>query len=192
MVLFDSEGNLQKKWISSVLNGNEGHPTNKPEELLDPVLLNPEEFKEECVELAKYFRNLGIRLCGTNGIDFSDDINNELEKGSLTDVIIETENSQYKAIAVARLDESKYLKIEYLCSIGKGGGSSIIDRIQNFLHYNDNKGEQVKKIILEPTPTSFMFYYKMGFKFEASWSGHIEKSGGKRKTRRRQTRRRRR
>jgi hypothetical protein len=179
MLLFDTEGNLQTIWISSVLKGGEIEP------------LSSEEFRQECSELVRYLKDLNIRLCGTNGMDFSHDIIKELEKGLLTDVIIETENSKYKAIAIATLNESKYLKIEYLCSIAKGGGSSVIERIKDVLNDHDRKGLQAKKIILEPTPTSFMFYYKMGFKFEASWGGHIEKSGGNRKTRRRQTRRRR-
>jgi hypothetical protein len=175
------DGTLKSGWLSLSLEGD------------GITKVDDATFLRHTSDLGNYMKEKKTTLCGPNGTDFTDEIIQDLmnKYQKITDVLLLAEKGIYQAIAIVVLKESpeyggKYLYIETLCSTAKGGGTAILERLQNYLV---NENDTIENIVLYPSDTAIGFYRKKGFELKMVWRASNHREGGRRKTRRRTRRR---
>lgn len=145
-MIFDEEGKLISGWVTA------------------------EEIKDVRGRLATELRRQGVRLCNPVGQhDLTEDILDVLYRASyLTDILVKADDEgHYQAILLGgkedimddTLGPHTTFHVIYLCSIAKGAGAELINKVKS------NLNEHAQSITLEPLEDikEKGYYYKFGF-----------------------------
>jgi hypothetical protein len=120
----------------------------------------------------------GIELCNPTKPfdDLSRAIKNALKNPNwVTDILIQAKNGNYEAILLGSRQENAF-HIEYLCSVSKGAGAVLIQKVKDRLH------DGYDKITVFPFSDVKPYYDRLGF-VNNTWPAPT--GARRRKTRRR-------